>query len=410
MAASSFHQSVALHLMNRAPTYVILLLVALAVCFSAPVAAKQASRDAAQIDWRAIASRRPRLKVLVLVKSDQPLCLGDLAILAERGFVPADRAPGLVLGLKRAVFAGHLGNWIKAHPLPPHLSGRVLERFSMTGIYRVGFEVETREYTGPLELQITAPREGFGKELVDSDYVVKPACSQIMTVDSAGNRWLEARLEHVHYGEPIKFCFGFRYEVDVPKLLDHDLFLSGKPIGREIPPKVQPFLEPGYKIDPGMPAAMAWASLGGFQPPDARQEYRRLRKFIRRNVVYDKRKRAAYFGGRMVYTDLDRMYQNVCETLSRHLGACPDTSLLECTFLRARGIPCRTAGRFGHFFTVVYVPGRGWMSTSVTPTGIPLIRSPGPDHVPYQEWEPKIPLKTTLWEARVRIDPLDENE
>jgi hypothetical protein len=395
--------------MNRAPTYFILLLVALAVCFSAPVAAKLVSRDAAQIDWLTVARRSPHLKVLVLVKSDHPLRLSDLAILAEKGFVPADRAPGLVLGLKRVVFAGRLGNWVKAHPLPAHLSGRLLEHFSMTGIYRVGFKVEARDYTGPLEFQITAPREGFGKELIDLDCLVRPACSQRMTIDSAGNRWLAARLAQVHYGKPIKFSFGFQYEVNMAKILDHDLILSGKPIGGEIPPEVQPFLEPGYKIDPGMPAAMVWASLGGSQPPDARKEYRRLRKFIRRNVVYDKRKRAAYFGGKMVYTDLDHMYQDVGETLSRHSGACPDTSLLECTFLRARGIPCLTAGRFGHFFTMVYVPGRGWMSTSVTPTGIPLIRSPGPDLVPYLRWEPKIPLKTTHWEARVRIDPLDEN-
>jgi hypothetical protein len=139
-------------------------------------------------------------------------------------------------------------------------------------------------------------------------------------------------------------------------------------------------------------------------------EYRRLMEFIKRKVSYDKRKRAAYFGGRMVYTDLDLMYQDPEETLKRHLGACPDTSVLECAFLRARGIPCLTAGRFGHFFTLLYVPGRGWMSTSITPTGIPLIRSPGPDLVPYQSWKPKIPLKTAYWEARVRIECLDEDE
>lgn len=386
------------------------MIVALAVSFYAPVAAAPAFRAASQIDWETIDSRRPGLKVPVLIKSDRPLSLEDLAILAKKGFVPADRDPGLILGLRRAVFTGHLGNWINARPLPSHLSGSVLERFTITGIYRVGFKVEAQEYTGPLELQITAPREGFGKKLVYSDQVVRPAASQIMTVDAAGNRWLRARLERVHYGEQIKFYFGFQYDVNVPKILDHDLLLSGKPIGREIPPEVQPFLEPGHKIDPGIPSAMSWASLGGPQPPDARKEYRRLTKFIKRNVVYDKRKRSDYFGGRMVYSDLDLMYQDVGETLERHSGACPDTTLLECAFLRARGIPCFTAGRFGHFFTVLYVPGRGWMSTSVTPTGIPLIRSPGPDHVPYQNWEPKIPLKTTHWEARVRIDPVDKDK
>jgi hypothetical protein len=396
--------------MKWSQKFLILLIVALAACFCVPVAAAApASNTASQIDWETIAGHSPNLKVLVLVKSNRPLTLNDLAILAGKGFVPADRDPGLVLGPQQAVFAGHLGNWIKARPLPAHLSANVLERFAMTGIYRVGFKVEARDYTGPLELQITAPRNGFGKKLVYSDPVVRPACSHTMTVDSAGNRWLRARLDYVHYGEPIKFFFGFKYEVNVSKMLDHDLGLSGKPIGTKIPPEVQPFLEPGHKIDPCIPAAQAWASRGGPGPPDARKGYRRLRRFIRRNVAYDKRKRAAYFGGQMIYSDLDLMYQDVDETLNRHSGACPDTTPLECAFLRARGIPCLAAGRFGHFFTVLYVPGRGWMSTSVTPTGIPLIRSPGPDLVPYQRWEPKIPLKTTYWEARVRIDPLDKD-
>lgn len=396
-------------MMKRPPIYLSLFIVALAVCFCLAVTTVPASGTVSQIDWEKIARLRPGLKVLVLVKSDRPLTLEDLAILAGKGFVPADRDPGLVLGRQQAVFAGRLGNWIKARPIPVHLSANVLERFAMTGVYRVGFKVEGHVYTGPLEFQITAPREGFGKKLVYSDHVVRPACSQVMTVDSAGNRWLRARLEHVRHGEYIKFYFGFRYEVNVPKVLDHDLVLSGKPIGTEIPPDVQPFLEPGHKIDPGIPSAQAWASQGGPGPPDAHKEYKRLAKFIKRNVLYDKRKRSAYFGGKMIYSDLDQMYQDVDETLNRHSGACPDTTLLECAFLRARGIPCHTAGRFGHFFTVLYVPGRGWMSTSVTLTGIPLIRSPGSDHVPYQRWEPKIPLKTTHWEARVRIDPTDKD-
>jgi hypothetical protein len=396
----------ALIFMKRVLRDFILLLVALVVFFAAAVPATLAS----QLEWQTIASRRPGLKVLVLVKNDYPFDYEDLDILAEEGFVPADRHPDQVIGLQQAVFTCRLGNWFKAQPLPEYLSGRLLEHFSMTGTYRVGFEVESKDYTGPLELQITAPRDGFGKKLVYADHEVKPACSQSMSVDAAGNRWLQSRLAQVYYGEPIDFSFAFRYDVNVREILDHDLWLSRKPLGGEIPPEVQPFLEPGHKIDPCIPAAQAWASRGGSQPPDARQEYRRLRRFIKRNVRYDTCKRSAYFGGRLIYPDLDLMYQDVEETLSRHLGACPDTAVLECTFLRARGIPCLTAGRFGHFFTLLYVPGRGWMSTSVTPTGIPLIRSPGPDHVPYQKWEPKIPLKTTHWEAMIRIDPLDKNE
>jgi hypothetical protein len=399
--------NVALSLLKNTKTFLIFCLVLCVVCLSSPLGA---SPEPSHLDWETIACRRPRLKVLFLVKSDFPLSRADLEFLAADGFVPADCSLESVLGLYCAVFAGPLGNWVNAGPLPSHLSARILERFTLTGSYRVGFKVESQSYSGPLELEITAPREGFGKKLVYSDHVVQPECSPIMTVDAAGNRWPRVRLAQVHYGESIEFTFGFRYHVNMAAILDHDVWLAGNPVGTEIPPEVQPFLKPGHKIDPGLPAAQTWAARGGCGPPDARREYRRLLNFIKRNVTYDTWKRSCYFGGTMVYADLDRMYQDVADTLNWHLGACPDTSVLECTFLRARGIPCLTAGRFGHFFTVLYVPGRGWLSTSVTPTGIPLIRSPGPDLVPYQKWEPKIPLQTTHWEAKINIIPQSKDE
>lgn len=394
--------------MKHPATYLVPFIAALLMFSATGRAAEQSAPKFRRINWEMVAARRPDLKVLVLIENDWPLRLRDLAVLADRGLMPADRDPGLVVGLENAVFACRLDKWMKARPLPRHLSGRVLERFAMTGIYRVGFRVEAEGYSGPLEIEITAPRDGFGRKLIDSEHVVRPSCEKTVTTDSAGNRWVKARFAQVSYGEAIKFSFGFEYHTDMRELLNHDLILAGKPAGTALPPDAQQFLQPGYKINPKIPSAVAWAARGGSQQPSAQKEYRRLTEFIKRTVAYDKKKRAAYFGGKMVYPDLDLMYQDVGETLARRAGCCPDTILLECAFLRARGVPCLTAGRFGHFYTMLYVPGRGWMSTSVTPTGIPLIRSPGPDHVPYQKWKPKLPLTTTYWEARVRIYSLEE--
>lgn len=365
-----------------------------------------AERDG--IDWKQVAEVKPDLKVLALVESRRPISLKDLALLAGRGLKPADRAPGLVLGLQRAVFQTKLVKWRDGRCLPPHMKGRLLDRFYMTGIYRVGFKVEAEGYVGPLSIEVTAPRDGFGRKLQYAEHVVRPRCESSLRTDSGGNRWLATQFPEVHNGQKISFHFGFDYLVDMAELLAHDLILSDPPVGRDLPPDVVAFLRPGYKIDPNLGAAVSWASAGGTGFPDARKEWKRLTKFIEKSVKYDKAKRAAYFSGRMIYADVDMMYQHVGDTLERGSGCCPDTVLLECAFLRARGIPCMTAGRFGHFFSIVYVPGRGWQSTSVTPTGIPLILSPGPDHVPYQRWTPRIPLKTTHWEARVRIETVEE--
>jgi hypothetical protein len=345
---------------------------------------------------------------MVLITADRGLTLQDLALLADRGMIPADRDPGLVLGRKQAIFATPVNKWIFGARLPAHLQGRLLQRFSMSGVYRTNFKVESRGYSGPLSLEITAPRDGFGRHLVASGSLVRPQAPSEMRVDSAGNRWFCVSYPQVQYGDVIKLYFSFTYHVDMAELLEHDVMLAGKTDNVALPERVRIFLEPGYKINPRMPQAYAWAVQGGQGPPDARREFRRLTEFLKRVVTYDKRKRREYFGGHSVYCDLDDMYRPAAETLSKGRGACPDTILIECAFLRARGIPCRTAGRFGHFFSLVYVPGQGWMSTSVTPTGIPLIISPGPDHVPYQKWEPRIALKTTRWEARVRIQAVED--
>jgi hypothetical protein len=288
------------------------------------------------------------------------------------------------------------------------MKGKLLDRFVMSGIYRIGFRVEKEKYLGPLTLEITTPRDSFGKQLLSSENNVRPEAPSSIYTDPAGNRWYRVDYPEVRHGQTIKLSLAFSYLVNMSELLGHDLMLVDQPYIKPIPEEIRPFLNSGYKIDPRMPQALAWALQGKSSPPDVRSEYRRLTRFLKDTVAYDQRKKNQYFGGKAIYSDLDDMYQETKVTLSRHLGACPDTSLLECAFLRARGIPCRIAGRFGHFFSIVYVPGRGWMSTSVTPTGIPLFFSPGPDHVPYQKWKPAIPLKTALLGVQIRIEPLEE--
>ncbi len=372
--------------------------------FAAALAGAQPSQSTKEPDWLLVARNKPKLKVLIQIQSPRPFTLADLGMLADRGLTPADRDAGLVWGLNRAVFKTSLGRWMAAKPLPNPFQARILSSFILSGIYRVSFKVEASDYRGPLSLEITAPREGFGRKLLAAENVVRPRTTKEVRTDEAGNRWLVLHYPEVRQNQTIHLHFSFRYRVDMAELLQHDIFLADHLPPAEPPPEVLPFLQGGYKIDPTLPAAAAWAESDGSHPPDARRDYIRLSRFIDQTIVYDKRKRQEYFGGRAVYSDLDQMYQEPPVTLANAKGACPDTVLLECAFLRARGIPCRTAGRVGHFFSVVYAPGKGWMSTSVTPTGIPLILAPGPDHLPYQKWNPAIPLRTLRWDATYRIE------
>jgi hypothetical protein len=368
----------------------------------------EASSQEKTLDWSRVARLKPELKVLILIESERALSLEDLATLGEFGMVPGDRDPALLLGLRQAIFSTRLKNWMNRPVLPDPIKGKLLDRFIMSGIYRIGFRVEKEGYLGPLVLEVTTPRDSFGKRLLYSENIIRPQASSETHRDLAGNRWLRIDYPEVRHGQTIKLFLAFKYLVDMSALLDHDLMLVDQLPDAPIPEEVRPFLNSGYKIDTRLPQVVAWAIQEKSGSPNVRLEYRRLTKFLKETVTYDKKKRDQYFGGKAIYSNLDDMYQDIEVTLSRHLGACPDTTLLECAFLRAQGIPCRIAGRFGHFLAIVYVPGKGWMSTSVTPTGIPLFMAPGPDHVPYQKWKPAIPLKTILLEAPIRIEAMED--
>jgi len=162
------------------------------------------------INWDRVAQMRPDLKILVLVKGERPISLEDLALLADSGMVPADRDPGLVLGLRQAFFSVKVKRWM-TKTLPAHIHVKLLDRFMMNGIYRVGFQVEQEEYQGPLSLEITGPRDGFGKHLIHSEILVRPHAPRKLHIDPTGNRWVLVNYSKVHYRETIRFHFAFRY-------------------------------------------------------------------------------------------------------------------------------------------------------------------------------------------------------
>ena len=162
------------------------------------------------VNWERISRLKPDLKIMIQVTSPNPISLEDLASMARLGMNPADRDPGLILGLKQAIFSVKLRHW-NPQKLPAHLRAKLLDRFFMSGIYRVGFRVEQTGYEGPLTLEITAPRDGFGQQLIYSESMVRPRASQRLFIDSTGNRWFQVDYLKIRYGETIKFHFAFRY-------------------------------------------------------------------------------------------------------------------------------------------------------------------------------------------------------
>jgi hypothetical protein len=158
-----------------------------------------ASCQEKRLDWFRVAKLKPELKVLVLVESERALSLEDLVVLGKRGLVSSDRDPALVLGLRRAVFSTRLTNWMNRLPLPNDMKGKLLDRFILSGIYRTGFRVEEMGYHGPLMIEVTTPRNSFGKQLLFSENLVQPKAPSATYTDLADNRWFRVDYPEVRY-------------------------------------------------------------------------------------------------------------------------------------------------------------------------------------------------------------------
>jgi len=269
------------------------------------------------------------------------------------------------------------------------------------------------EFSGLIRFSVSTPRDSFGKKLIHiEDHVYPyPPIPFVIKRDLAGNRWLKMETPQAETGSVVKFDFYFIYQVDTEKILGHALALVPPGEASKLRPgsPASAYLAPSLIIDSASPLVKSVAAkiFGGEKAP--RRLYKRLVEYIRKHIKYNQAKKDQFFGGKSVYHNMAEMYQHPEITLRRKLGACPDTSVLEAALLRAAGVPTRTAGRWGHFYTEVFLPGKGWLSTSVTPTGIPLVVDPDNRHRTLVSWDPPIALQITMWSASERVEEVQHD-
>ena len=268
------------------------------------------------------------------------------------------------------------------------------------------------DFFGSIKFRVSTPRNGFGKKLVHIEHHISPSIPFAIKRDLAGNHWLDVEIPQAKAGKAVKFDFYFVYQVDVKEILKHALAMVPPDEYSKLPPEspARSYLGPSPKIDSASPMvkSLSMEIFGNEKAP--RRLYKKAFQYLKKHIIYNHTKRAQFFGGKKVYHDMAEMYQHPEVTLTRKMGACPDTSVLEAALLRTAGVPARTAGRWAHFYTELFLPSRGWLSTSVTPTGIPLVVDVDKRHIPFVSWNPPIAVQTTMWSSSLRIEDIEYNE
>lgn len=357
------------------------------------------------VDFVEVARRFPRFKTLVLTSFTHNLGLSDIQQLADLGAFPQSGGSLGLLGRDWQVLFTRAKDLHRLRASSLTAEVVPLTRFKTCGIYQISFKLVDDEYSGPLGFKISMPRSGFGKELIHQELVLSPSAEHTITKDSAGNNWLELILPEAKKGSQVNCDVAFIYQVDIAALLNHALAMvpldEAPDLSAQSP--ARSYLQPSAKITSESPAVISLADdlFGREKAP--RKLYQAILAHIKDNLPYDQEKRRLFFGGKMVYSDMSEMYNQPEVTLAAGKAACPSTSVLEAALLRAAGVPARTAGRWGHFYTELFMPGRGWLSTSVTPTGIPLVVDPDHRHQPFAVWNPSVKVQTTTWRGQVKV-------
>lgn len=360
------------------------------------------------LDLKRLAAGYPSLKTIFLLAYDRELDLDRLTRLLSLNIVPVNGSLVDYLGRSWGIFHTSAGNLAR---LAPKLRAKAvvpLARFVMRGLYRIHFKIMEPGFSGPLRFSVTTPKSSFGKRLLKVQDSVYPKHPSSVRIDEGGNRWLDVELPEAKTGDILKLDFSALYRVDIKKLIHHSIYATAARPNGELPAdsSARAYLGSGAKITPEDEMVVDLAAKLFGQDRVPRRLWFKVNKYIKDNIPYDHKKRAQFFGGRKVYKGMADMYDPPRVILTRKVGACPETSVLEASLFRAVGIPARTAGRWGHFFTELFIPGRGWVSTSVTPTGIPLQVDKDANHLPFVEWSERIAVKTTRWtgEVRIRLD------
>jgi hypothetical protein len=354
---------------------------------------KQAQKG---LDFNEVSKRLPNFRTVVLIIFKHPLELKDLVDLVNYGVWPSDSRLLSALGKSKGIFYTQAKNLAQLSKVPCVDDHVPLNHFRMRGLYRIHFKVNEPGFSGPLTFSVSTPRSGFGKTLLWIEDHVSPETSFSIRQDQVENRWLDSYFSEMSEGKTVEFDFYFAYQVHVKELLEHTLAMVDVAGPAELPVahEAQIYLDPSEKIE----------SLSPVIQEKTGEIYLRLARFIKQNITYDAVKRREYFGGMKVYRNMSEMYEKASATLAKGVGACPDTSILEVAMLRAFHIPSRTASRWGHIYSEIYIPGRGWFSTSVTPTGIPLTVDPDNNNRSYASWNPDVAIQTLMWEGTVDID------
>lgn len=348
----------------------------------------------------------PFYKIYVYIEFNDNLTLKNFSELTSKYLIVEKKNISDIVKNKNGLFKIKLQNYNSIISNKFIKSIKPIFNYTEEGIYQIHFRVKEK-INEPIEFKITLPRDSSGKKILNLNYKInlKPVEEKIIK-DEAENNWLIVSYSNINSNQELKFDAVFEYNVDLNKLINSSFFLLDDKINIEYTDDsiiLKKYLSEGNKICYSDKRIIELSDEINKKTNSIKKSVDYVKKFIKKNIKYDFKKKRDYFGGKMIYIQMDDMYQSTVQTLNRKIGACPDEAEIETAILRKLGIPARTAGRYQHFYAQIYVPEKGWIDTSLAQEQILLFISPDNNDYPFVNWNKKIKVQTTKWYGKLKI-------
>ncbi len=346
----------------------------------------------------------PSIRIYTLLEFSEAISYKTLYKLERIGFT---KIPNLkdekYLGNFFAVFYTSFNNLKKSFRYSKITNGFILENYTAKGVYKLG--IRTDKPKENITFRVSAPFSKTGKEII--------AINSRFQQDGDENNLIDKRVDQnegiittrIHPREKITFLSEIKYAVSLKKSLNDSIYLSGK--GVYLTDYVQQMEEEHSQLYETFTSYSEKVVPSSYIDSIARQLDRRadltgiwkqITRILNKDIRYDWKKRDLFFNGNLTYNNIKDMYMTAEELGNKKVGACPERTSLEISLLRQLGIAARSSTRLYHIFTEIYIPKKGWITTSTTLNEIPLCSSKDEKIAYFIDWSPNHPIRLK-WEG-----------
>lgn len=279
----------------------------------------------------------------------------------------------------------------------------IIERYNALSKYQLG--IKSSESIDSIEFKINYPYSKPGLIVSNLSYSFKSSAPIMMKHDIPEKNLLTIRTPIVK-NELYFFNSRYTLKVDLLESLKRDFIVSAKGITlKEYRRKIEItselkniFTRQGEKIVTSDYVNNIIRQINTNM--DITGIWKQITFILDKDIEYDWQKRELFFSGNLPYYNIKDMYLNVQELSEKKVGACTERTSLEIVILRELGIAARSATRVYHIFTEIYVPQKGWLSTSLILNEIPLCHSYDENMAYFIEWDKSFPIYLK-WVGRV---------